>query len=93
MAVEPERFNGIGRVGCVFFRKSFVVCSVRVSTRGFPSVRAPLSPLLAKESAGRSLSSQLNRSCLEQQRLPVNPPPDRDSGLGDFKFKPRDPFT
>ena len=58
---KPERFSWIGRAGCVFFRKSFVVRSIRASTIGLPSARASLSPRLAKESATPSLSSQLNR--------------------------------
>jgi len=59
-----QRFNWIGCAGCVFFRKSFVVHPIRVSTIGLPSARASLSPCLAKETATPSLSSQLNRSGL-----------------------------
>ena len=62
--VKPERFNWIGHAGCVFFRKSFVVRSIWISTIGLQSARASLSPRLAKESATPSLSSQLNRSGL-----------------------------
>jgi hypothetical protein len=39
---EPERFNWIGRAGCVFFRKSFVVRSLRAFHRPAPRSRLVL---------------------------------------------------
>jgi hypothetical protein len=39
---EPERFNWIGRAGCVFFRKSFVVHSLRAYNRPAPRSRLVL---------------------------------------------------
>ena len=68
---EPERFHWIGRAGCAFFRKSFVIRSIRVSTMGLPSARASLSRRLTKEFATPSLSSQLNRSAQNNRRSSV----------------------
>jgi lipid-A-disaccharide synthase-like uncharacterized protein len=39
---KPERFNWIGRAGCVFFRKSFVVRSLRALNRPAPRSRLVL---------------------------------------------------
>ena len=58
----PERFHWIGRAGCVFFLKSFVVHSLRASSTNLSVARASLSPRLKKQSATPSLSSHLNRS-------------------------------
>jgi hypothetical protein len=44
MVCLSQRFSRIGRAGCVFYRKSFVVHSIRVSTIGLPSARDLLSP-------------------------------------------------
>ncbi len=60
--LSRNNWSWIGRARCVFFRKSFVVPSIWVSTMGLQSARASLSPRLAKEFATPSLSSQLNRS-------------------------------
>ena len=39
---RPERFNWIGRAGCVFFRKSFVARSLRAFNRPAPRSRLVL---------------------------------------------------
>jgi hypothetical protein len=52
----------IGRAGCAFFRQSFVVRSIRVSTMGLQSARASLSPRLAKESAMPSIANRMEGS-------------------------------
>jgi hypothetical protein len=44
-----ERVNRIGRGGCAFFRKSFVLRSIRISTMGHQSARSSLLPRLAKD--------------------------------------------
>ena len=62
MVCLSQRFSRIGRAGCVFYRKSFVVHSIRVSTIGLPSARDLLSPRLAKKFATRSFPPQQNRS-------------------------------
>lgn len=66
---KAERFNWIGRAGCIFFLKSFVVRSFRASlgpqrwasSTSLSLARASLSPRFAKESPAPSLSYQLNR--------------------------------
>jgi hypothetical protein len=65
-ALSRNDWSWIGGAGCVFFRKSFVVRSIRVSTMGLKH-ESQLGPRLAmprpaKESATPSLFSQLHRS-------------------------------